>query len=109
MMNKIIFIYFVFIAVVTNYWEIEAKSTTDFIPTKQCQFINYSGVEVCSTDGYDYSNRSHLECTQQEERRNLQSRHYTPCFIWERHGFETIILCFVSKLRIGIKFNKITF
>lgn len=104
-MHKILFIFFVFMAVNTNDWEIEAKKLF-FNITENCE-ISYADKTVCGSDGNDY-HFGDIKCvrrfTEYGKRVNLQTMHDGACYIWEDRlgmGFRTITLCIaVSKLQI---------
>lgn len=102
-MYKIVFIYFIIMTVNINDWKIEATSYWD--PLIKCKMTMGADLRtvVCGSDGNDYWNMNYLRCAQTMEygkRVNLQLRHEMPCWVWERLGIETNILCLVSKLQI---------
>lgn len=75
-----------------------------FNPNNKCATDYGANSEVCGTDGKTYGNLSSLRCEQKEEygkRVNLQLSHNMPCWIWEKYGFGTTTLCFVSNLLYG--------
>lgn len=101
-MFKAIFICFVFMAVNTNDWEIEAQRLPH-LPNMVC-YSRFEGIyTVCGSDGKDYPCMQLLECAQETDhgtRVNLQLVRRWPCFIWDKLGIDTSTFFFVSKIQI---------
>lgn len=75
---------------------------------------NYGPGSVCGTNNKDYPYLVNLQCEQQMEygkQINLQLKHEGTCWIWERYGYETDTVLFVSILRIDsiLRENRLIF
>lgn len=99
-MNKTILIYVVLLTIysydATNSSEPNVKCETSYVAPNPRDF-------VCGSDGQDYLDRYDFECKQKTKYGksvNLQLWHRGGCWIWEKHGFETSEVIWVSEFEV---------
>lgn len=103
-MDKTILIYVVLLTIYSN--EATNSSEPDEVEDVKCA-TPYSAAPdniYCGTDARDYHYLSYFECKQKTKygkRINLQLKHRGRCWIWEKYGYETYAVIFVSKFEVN--------